>query len=491
VLRGLEAPGVYLESLSRNSRRIYFVAEVDDRRVLVVAGKSPDDRFEGETLEHEKLSIQIVETDSKAAAALREIFAFTRPAPVADSAATIGLGDRLGVASPGHIRLIREYPAKAILAQQSTRELNLTGRTYRDVVDAATWAVFQEGYRTGYGADGDHLKSFEEIEHVLECGASMITLDCSEHIESDAAEWDEDKVNTEYEKIDESVREAFEKRYLGTVFDLKGVDGQQYEIEFEPLELRQCVLIYHKALAFTGEVYGKMQKALDGRKIDFEMSIDETTTPTTPTQHYFVANELKEAGVACQSLAPRFCGEFQKGIDYIGDLEQFEDEFQVHAAVANTFDYKISVHSGSDKFSAFPIVGKYTGGRFHVKTAGTNWLEAVRTIAEVDPDLYRRMHTVALDGFEEATSYYHVTTDLNKVPSLEETSDEKLPTMMDQNEARQLLHITYGILLDPRRDESLREDIYSTLHAAYDRYVDNLCRHIGRHLESLGVERKS
>src|SRR5690606_16530037 len=147
-------------------------------------------------------------------------------------------------------------------------------------------------------------------------------------------------------------------------------------------------------------VYDEYISKLD-RDFDFEISIDETETITSPMAHFFVANELTSKGVNVISLAPRFCGEFQTGIDYIGDVEQVEKELSEHALIAEHFGYKLSIHSGSDKFKVFPIIAKYTKGVVHVKTAGTNWLEAVRVIAKTNPKLYRRMHQFALDNFEE------------------------------------------------------------------------------------------
>ncbi len=111
---------------------------------------------------------------------LRQEFPFTAPISLKGKDATIGTGDRLGLANPAHIRAVRDYDIFPVLAQQSIRELNFTKRTYDDVLDAATFAVFQEGYEEGYGFDGDHLKKIDEITMALNCGATMITLDLSE-----------------------------------------------------------------------------------------------------------------------------------------------------------------------------------------------------------------------------------------------------------------------------------------------------------------------
>ena len=99
-------------------------------------------------------------------------------------------------------------------------------------------------------------------------------------------------------------------------------------------------------------------------------------------------------------MAPRFVGEFQKGIDYIGDLAEFEKQFAVHCAIARARGgYKISIHSGSDKFSVYPAIGRHTGMRLHLKTAGTSWLQAVRVIARTNPPLFRRMLARAIAWF--------------------------------------------------------------------------------------------
>ena len=96
--------------------------------------------------------------------------------------------------------------------------------------------------------------------------------------------------------------------------------------------------------------------------------------PTSVEAHYFVAAELVKAGVRLASMAPRFSGEFQKGIDYKGNTEVFADEFEQHFMIAEHFGYRISVHSGSDKFSVFPIIGQKTGAGFTLKPPGQiNW----------------------------------------------------------------------------------------------------------------------
>jgi len=408
--------------------------------------------------------------------ALRKLFPFTAPAPVLRQARSFGLGDRLGVATPGHIKLFENYDAYPVFAQQSIRELNLTNRTYGDVLDAATFAVFRESFRKEWGADGDHLKTPEDVEYALGLGFTMITLDCSEHIKGDVTEANAPPLT-----------ENCKAKYLGKQFDI----GEGVTISFSEQELKVIVAIYGDAIRFAAGMYKRFLK--DGKyNADFEISIDETATPTTPLQHYFVANELIDAGVSFATIAPRFCGEFQKGIDYVGDLARFEDEIKVHAVIARHFKYKLSIHSGSDKFSVFPSIGRECAGVFHVKTAGTNWLEAMCVIAQTAPVLYREVHKYALEAFAEASKYYHVTTDLAKIPDVDTLSDADLVKLFENNDARQLIHITYGLILGKKNPDgsfAFRDSLYRNWKRNENAYNQALARHIGKHLELLGVKK--
>lgn len=416
---------------------------------------------------------------------LNKYLDYTKPRAFGKDTATMGLGDRLGLASPGHIKTIRNKNIKPILAQQSIRELSLTNRTYKDVLDAVCFAVFQEGYKGGFGADGDHLKLERDIKMSLDLGFTMITLDCSDKIDNTIEGSSLSHIESKYNLLPGEERKYYEDKYLNKTFNLK-----QAAISYNSVHLMKNVLIYGEAIKFMKLVHEKYIKTTD-RAVDFEISIDETMTPTSPEAHYFIAEELYNNGVEINSMAPRFCGEFQKGIDYIGDITQFEREFKIHVEIANHFGYKLSIHSGSDKFSVFPIVGKYTNGRFHVKTAGTNWLEAVRVIMEVNPSLYRRMHKYALKHFTEAKAYYHVTTDISKIEDIDKVSDSQLINYIKDNNARQLMHITYGLLLQAKDGSGkylFKDELYKTLNENEEKYEQVLMKHIGKHVELLGVK---
>lgn len=427
------------------------------------------------------------ELNHETADQIRKLYPWAAPSRVLERDKTMGVGDRLGIATDGHIRVFNKCDVTPIFAQQSIRELNLTGRTFNDVIDAATFAVFRCGFMSGWGADGDHVKTASEVDYALTSGATMITLDCSEQIDNTIEGLDKASVDAKYASFDSgSVDKAtFESLYLNKSFDI----GEGLVISFDEELFKRTVLIYSKALDHAEGIF-KNNVVRDGVQLaDFEVSIDETLTPTLPVQHFFVSSELVRRGVHIATVAPRFCGEFQKGIDYIGNLDQFAAEMKVHAEIARHFGYKLSIHSGSDKFSAFPSAGKETRGRFHLKTAGTNWLEAMKLVAMKDPALYREIHQYALDyAFAKATAYYHVTTNLNNIPALSTLSDAQLPDLFKNNDSRQLIHITYGLILSEKNADGtsrFRDRLYKVWREYREEYYQLLDSHIGHHVSAI------
>ena len=436
-----------------------YMADIGDRDVLVCEGKPYFGGQEG---------TNVAELNHETANELRRLFPFTAPVPVLNRDRSVGVGDRLGIACPGHIRVFEKYDAMPVFAQQSIRELNLTNRTFADVLDCATFAVFRENFTRGFGADGDHLKKPEDIEYALGLGFTMITLDLSDHIHADAA-------GAYSQNVDEI--------YLNRSFAV-----ENHLIEYSSDELARVKGIYGEALDFAVLMYERFLKNGD-YQAEFEISIDETGTPTTPSEHFFVANELTRRGVRFMTIAPRFIGEFQKGIDYIGEVSAFDGEMAVHAAIARHFGYKVSVHSGSDKFSVFPSVGARTNQKYHVKTAGTNWLEAMKIVAAHAPALYREIHAFALSAFDEARKYYHVTTDISAIPALDSLTDRQLPELFQDDNARQLIHITYGLILSAKDENGapvFRSRLYAFWREHAEEYYAALENHIGHHLEALG-----
>ncbi len=474
---------VYQNSVREADGIRFAIGKLDGKKYFLASAPSGklDPRLGKPAVSESGVDLSALELNWESYRLLSEWFPFAAPVSLRERTTTIGCGDRLGRATPGHVRAVGAYKATPVLAQQSIRELTLTGRTFRDVVSDAAFLVFQEGFDSGYGADGDHLKTMEDIDKALDAGMPMVTLDLTEVMDPWPAEWSDARVEEEFGRLDEETARKSTELYAG-----KHIELDSGEVTISEIEAKRCALMYWKALDFTERVDAYLDEKRSGA-YDLEVSIDETRAPTLPSHHLFIARELNRRGVKVNSLAPRFIGEFQKGIDYIGNLDELERQFAVHCDIARANgNYKVSVHSGSDKFSVYPIVGRYTRGRLHLKTAGTSWLEAVRAVAKNDPDLYRDMHRAAYDHFEDALALYHITADLSKIPSLDDTPDKKLPEFLELDESRQLLHITYGGLLN---DPKIRERFFGFLDANEEVHYDTVEAHIDRHVSGLGVEK--
>lgn len=463
---------VYPNSVNTFDGHACFLIQEGDGDQLCITGCRKD--FPGQTYQQSGYEYTLCALDHKAAEFLRKHFPFCAPIPILDRKTTFGVGDRLGLAGPGHLRVFKEYEVLPVLAQQSIRELTLTHRTMYDVIDCATFAVFRDGYHCGFGVDGDHLKSIKEVQGAVDCGCTMITLDCSEFIDNDAA-------LSPDEELEEKcvVDEKLKTRYLGRLFDI----GPETALSYNLSTLRRIIAVYGKSIEFIDRVYHECLLPCN-REINLELSLDETLTVTSSLAHYFVANELKIRGIRFDTIAPRFSGEFQKGIDYIGDPGVLRSEVRAHNVIAKYFGYKISFHSGSDKFTVFPILNEETQGHFHIKTSGTNWLEAVRVIAKQEPTLFREMYDIAAATFEENRRFYHVTPDLSTIPNVACMPDEDLPRLLNLAASRQVLHIGYGKILE---HTELKSQMYQTLWKYRQDYSDALYDHIGRHAKALSI----
>ena len=488
---------IYGRSFSKVNGLTYGLIRTGEGKKLAVVGEKQvilADPFRGTVLQGPS-TLKLCDLSPENSQCLMSLFPYTKPGPLLkQKLTTIGTGDRLGVATPGHLRAVRKFHARPVLAQQSVRENNQTGRDYPGVVRDAAWGVFQEDYREGYGADGDHLKSIQEIKIALDAGVSLITLDLSEKLDPAAFRDSRETIDHRFkQEIDEEEVKVLSHFFLGKEFHFEGPHGDCH-IRFTEEGMKRNALLYQKAIDFTEEVFEwiRAQKGFQS-VVDFEISIDETPFPTSPENHLFFIIQLNHRGVRVDSLAPRFIGEFQKGIDYRGDLKTFREQFYQHSLIAQYYgNYKISIHSGSDKFSVFPDIGRLATGGVHLKTAGTSWLEAMRLIAQKAPALYREMHQFALSAFPEATKLYVVTADLKRIPKLENLKDEELPMLLEKEDSRQLLHITYGFLLNARdrEDEALfRNRFFNALNQYEEDYWSLLERHIGNHLTSLGVRK--
>ena len=479
---------VYSRSITAMDKAVFFLARDGEQKSLGVisADLRLHRKFVGETVEivlgNQSLLLTLAETSAVNAAALRSVLPFLTPS-VLGLKKSAGCGDRLGLATPGHIRAIRNSTMAPILAQQSIRENFRPGRTPQQVMDEAVWGIFQEGWRDGFGADADHLKNTDDIDSCAAAGFTFYTIDPGEHVDNEANTAPVEVLKPKVAALDWA---ALETTWEATQAALGGkIDLGSFSVTISEEDLLRSAAKYGRVVAHTVRMYRHLETVMAGKDFELEMSVDETETVTTLAEHIYIAHELKRLGVKWVSLAPRYVGDFEKGVDYIGDLTEFEKSFAQHLAVSQTFGpYKLSLHSGSDKFSVYPIASRVAGELVHLKTAGTSYLEALRAIGKVNPSLFRDIVAFAKERYPIDRASYHVSAEVEKMANVDELANDKLTSLLDDFHAREILHVTFGSVL---HHAEFREPFFATLRRNEGVYYDMLETHFGKHFAPFDV----
>ena len=369
---------------------------------------------------------------------------------------TIGVGDRFAHQAKAQLQACVQLAADGIevmpVWNKSNREHIFIGSEPQSVYDAAKAAVEALGWEKGWHVDADHI-NLDTVDKYLDC-SDFFTIDVADSI-GQALEGD--LVSAFVEKHPE---------LIGSV-TVKGIE-QPFDITRDYVE--EVAGKYLLAVAEAAKIY----RHIETKKVEFiaEVSMDETDAPQTPPELLIILAALADEGVRLQTIAPKFTGRFNKGVDYVGDLVQFEKEFNddlavIAHAIANyglPENLKLSVHSGSDKFSIYPIIGnalRRTGAGVHVKTAGTTWLEELIGLAESGGDglaLSKEIYVKALKNVDDLCAPYASVIDIDaaKLPSAEVVNywsgDQYANALRHVQEHpefnqhfRQLLHIAFKL----------------------------------------------
>ncbi len=495
-----ELPGLRIQtpSLTRHAGAAYALTQPEggrQRLVVVAAGSSLFDGFVGERSDNAGNIVLLAALSNENAAALRSRLDWLRPT-VLGLRTTVGLGDRLGLATPGHLRAMRAAGGALapLPAQQSIREMTRTGRTPQQVLDDAMWGVFAEGWQSGFGADADHLKTTVDIDGCLVAGYTFYTFDPGAYVDTEADTASTPVLHARFDALPwdqlEDTPAALAARYLTAP-----ITCDDHMIPCDEGALQRAAVKYGRAVAQVVTLYRHLARVGAGRDWEVEVSVDETETPTSHAEHYYFATELRRLGVRWVSLAPRYVGRFEKGVDYIGNVDAFEADIAVHAAIARTLGpYKLSLHSGSDKFSIYEPAVRQTRGVAHLKTAGTSYLEALRTVGQLAPDLLHSIYAFARERYETDRASYHVSARLDHAPTPASLADRDLPELLEQFDAREILHVTFGSVLTERNAAGERrfyDDLMDVLRAYPDAYADDLEKHFLRHLRPFARDART
>ena len=461
---------LYEHSLQKRGDSTFCVVRGSDgEKELYVRGKTPfsgGEAFAGGDLY--PLTVQV-------ALDLAGIFPWLTPQRIPVERPSFGFGDRLGLATPGHIKALGKTNVFPVLAQQSVRENARTGRTFAEVLASAIFGAFQEGYKGGFGADADHLKQVEDALEAAEIGYTFFTCDPSEHV-VDVEKLSGEELRERFSALSRS--DEWRDEYLDRPFAISELG----ELRFTEDALLRAAVKYGAAVEFAAKMYRALSERI-AHGFDYEVSVDETDYPTSPLEHLFVARELRRQGVEFVSLAPRFVGAMEKGVDWRGDRDQFKRELHAHAAIARFLGgYRLSLHSGSDKFTLYPLLHEQTHGCWHVKTAGTSYLVALEVVARNDPSFFREIMQLSLSAFDAAKKSYHISADPARIPQIDSVSDDELASLVEEHDSRQVLHVGYGAVLGQFGDK-----LKGFLASHEQEHYAGLARHLGRHLRGLEV----
>jgi tagaturonate epimerase len=371
---------------------------------------------------------------------------------------SFGVGDRFAHQAKAQLRAFQKLAGDGIdvapVWNKSNREHTFVGSEPQSVFDAAQAAVKELGWTRPWHVDADHIR-LETVDRFLPC-SDFFTIDVADSIGKPAAAADV---------------QSFIGRHPELVGSLQ-IPGVSGTLAITRADVERVAAKYLLAVQDAGKIYRHIAAAKGEDKIIAEVSTDETDAPQTPPELLIILAALADEKIRLQTIAPKFTGRFNKGVDYVGDLGQFEKEFNDDLAVIAhavkqyglPSGLKLSVHSGSDKFSLYPIIRRAlarTGAGLHVKTAGTTWLEEVIGLAEAGGDglvLAKEIYAYALSHVDELCAPYASVIDIDrsKLPSAATVNGwtgpqlasavRHIPTHPEFNaHVRQLLHVSFKI----------------------------------------------
>jgi tagaturonate epimerase len=371
---------------------------------------------------------------------------------------SLGVGDRFAHQAKAQLRACQLLAEKGVdvapVWNKSHREHSFIGSEPGSVLAAAQQAVETLNWKKGWHVDADHIR-LETVNRFIPA-SDFFTLDVADSIGKPASP--------------DSV-ESFLTRHPELVGALE-IPQIQTPFHTTREQIRKIVEKFLLAVQDAGILYRHIEEKKGAGNLIAEISMDETDTPQTPPELLVILAAIADEGIPVQTIAPKFTGRFNKGVDYVGDLVQFEKEFHEDLAVIAfavaryglPANLKLSVHSGSDKFSLYPIIRRTLpkfGAGLHIKTAGTTWLEELIGLAEAGGPalaLAKEIYAEAMEHVEELTAPYASVIDIDrsKLPSGAEVAawssaqftgalrhDQSHPLFNPS--LRQLLHVAFKL----------------------------------------------
>ena len=406
---------------------------------------------------------------------------------------SIGLGDRFGHQGSAQLKAIIAASKNGIditpVWNKSNREHITIGTQPSDVRIEADSVTKSAGFNKQYFVDADHI-NLDTVDRFIEC-SDFFTVDVASYIGKKAGE-------TEIDKFMSGV-----VKYTGDI----NIEGTKLLFKTTKSQIRQIAEKYLFAAIKAMEIYRKIENIKGTGNFVTEISMDEVPQPQTPVELFFILKMLASENIPVQTIAPKFSGRFNKGVDYVGDpllfAKEFESDLMVIDFAVKEFglpeNLKMSIHSGSDKFAIYPYIGsiikKYNKG-IHLKTAGTTWLEEVIGLAESDGEalaFVKKIYAESLEKIEELCAPYSDVIYINvpSLPSIQDVSKwtskkfadtlRHIPGNPDYNpNMRQLIHVAYKLAALQMKDyyklletneETISKCVYENV---YNRHICRL-----------------
>lgn len=409
---------------------------------------------------------------------------------------SFGIGDRFGHQGKAQLQAIINAKKQGInitpVWNKSHREHTIIGTSPGDVRIEADEAVKALGWNDSYCVDADHI-GLKNVDLFID-SSDFFTLDVADFIGQAA---DENESKTFVNKY---------KKYAGSL----AIPGISEALQIGEEQIETIARKFLLAVKGAGKIYRHIAAAKGSDSFVTEVSMDETDQPQTPVEMFFILAAIADEGIPAQTVAPKFTGRFNKGVDYVGDVSQFAKEFEEDLAViafaVKEFglpkDLKLSVHSGSDKFSIYKsmnkAIKKFDAG-LHIKTAGTTWLEELIGLAMAGGEglaIAKKAYANALSRFDELCTPYATVIDINKdkLPSPEVVngwSGEDFADALRHNQScdkydanlRQLLHVAYKIAAE------MGDDFLNALEKYEKTIAENVTENIyERHIKPIFMD---
>ena len=403
---------------------------------------------------------------------------------------SFGTGDRFGLEGIAQLKAIKEINDSGIpitpVWNKSNREHEIIDSSPADVRKEADMAINELKFKGNYFVDADHI-NLSNVDKYIE-HSDFFTIDVSDDIDNDPGGAKLREFRARYNKYTGVFQpEGFESPYTISDSDLDFIGKKYIQAMEKGSEIYQHIARFKKPGTFITEV-----------------SIDETDQPQSPVELFFILAELGRLNVPVNTIAPKFSGRFNKGVDYEGDLTKFEKEFREDILVlkkaVNEFtlpkNLKLSIHSGSDKFSIYPVIGrliKELNAGIHVKTAGTTWLEEIIGLAisgEEGLDMVKSFYKQSFERRDDLCAPYLQVIDIDpsSLPAPDEVdkwsgnqfadSVRHIPANKNYNpNIRQLMHVGYKVAAENKdlflslinkNKEIVENEVYTNI---YDRHL--------------------